>query len=63
MNDKPLSQTEARMLVDWLKTSPKAVGLPANPAMFWRMRPTEIAKKFKQHGIEVGDVMSAIRRQ
>jgi hypothetical protein len=51
MNDRPLSQTEAYKVADWLKQKGKDV--EAALKNLWRKRPSEIARKYKVDQKEV----------
>jgi hypothetical protein len=58
MNDKPLSQTEAYKVADWLKGKGKDV--EAALKNLWRKRPSDVAKKY---GVDQREVAKAADRE
>lgn len=51
MNDKPLSQTEAYKVADWLKGKGKQI--EAALKNLWRKRPSQVAKDYQVSAEEV----------
>jgi hypothetical protein len=53
--DKPLSRFEAQLVAEWMSTTKVKI----NWTTVWRLRPSEVAKKFE---FKKDDVIKAARR-
>lgn len=56
-NDRPLSQNEAKLVADFLKSKTKV--LAKGWVTLWKLSPSEISSQFK---VSVTDVLQAARR-